>query len=183
MAKAQKTLINGVAYSYVDLSISFEGTTVAAYADGFKGIPIQSIDYSSTQQKTANYENSKYPTSYSYGKVEFTGSVTFTLDSIEFLRDRIFELTAESRSILDLPTGDLTLTYANRGKANIHTLKNVAFTTENTSGSEGDDTFAVSCDFIASFIQYGDPTNVKFIAIAAVKEIAGSDNQITPPTV
>lgn len=179
MAKKQNTLINGVAYSYVDMSILFEGLP-AQYLDGFVGIPIQSIDYNATQQKTANYENSKYATAYSFGKVEFSGSITFSLDSFEFLRDQIFDATdSYSRSILDLPPVDITISYSNKGKANTHTIKNVIFTTENTSGSEGDDIFTVSCDFIASFIQYGDLTEVKTATIATgVKEVISGDNQI-----
>lgn len=177
MAKKQNTLINGVAYSYVDMNFSIQGLE-SAYADGFVGIPVQSIDYTASQQKTANYENSKYATSYSYGKIEYSGSVTFTLDSMEFMRDRIFEITGDSRSILDLPPSDITITYSNKGKLNIHTLKNVIFSTENLSGSEGDDMFTVSCDFIASFVQYGDVTSGIGAVASLTKVINNNDNQV-----
>jgi hypothetical protein len=182
MAKKQNTLINGIAYSYVDMSVSIAGVNPVLYAGGFVGIPVKSISYDSTQTKTANYENSKYATSYSYGKVEFAGSLTFTLDSLEFLRDRIYELTSSSRSILDLPACDITITYANKGKINVHTIKNAVFTTEKCSGSEGDATFAVSCDFIASFINYGDISSLGTAAVsAAIIKEATDDNQITLP--
>lgn len=180
MAKTQNTLVNGIAYSYVDMNIQITGLSAAAYAGGFTGFPIKSISYSSNQKKSANYENSKYATSYSFGKVEFSGTLTFTLDSLEFLRDAIYKLTANSRSILDLPPSDITITYSNKGKINIHTIKNVIFTTEGTSGSEGDDTFAVSCDFIASFINYGNPSELGLAAVApAITAVLGTDNQIT----
>lgn len=178
MAKKQNTLINGIAYSYVDMSITIEGLGPSQYVDGFVGIPIQSISYSANQQKTANYANSKYATSYSYGKVEFSGSISFTLDSMEYLRDKIFENFAESRSILDLPASTITITFSNKGKTNVHSIKNVIFTTENTDGSEGDDQFSVSCDFIASFINYGDASTLGLGTVGAVIATASPDNQL-----
>ena len=180
MSKKQNTLINGIAYNYVDMSVSFAGITVPAYAQGIVGIPVKNISYDATQSKTANYEYSKYATSYSYGKIEYKGTMTFTLDSLEFLRDRIFELFSGSRTILDLPACDVTITFANKGKINVHTLKNVIFTSEKTSGSEGDATFSVACDFLCSFINYGDPSALGLVAVtAAVVKEASGDNQVT----
>lgn len=176
MSKFQKTLVNGQAYSYVDMSFHIDGITDL---DGFVGIPIKSIDYNGNQQKSFIYENSKFATGVSYGKMEFSGSVSFTLDSFEFLRDRIFSYSGNiSRSILDLPPVDITINYVNRGKFNSHVIHNVVFTTENLSGAEGDDNFGVTCDFMASFINYGD--NIQGGVATFVNIINSDDNQGNP---
>lgn len=146
------TLINGQAYSFVDVTFDFGGLIAVP---GFNGVPIKSISYNVNQQTTANYENSKYTTSYSYGKMTYTGSVTFTSDSAELMRDAIYLLGVRERSIAACPAANLTLTFSNRGKINTTTIHNLKFTTENLSASEGDDTLQVTCDFIASFVDFG----------------------------
>lgn len=146
------TLINGQAYSFVDVTFDIVGLTNLA---NFNGTPIKSISYNSEQQKAMNYENSKFATSLSYGKMTFSGNVTFTLDSAEMLRDAIFLATVRERSIVACPPCEINITFSNRGKLNTTTLHNVVFTTENMSASEGDDTIQVTCDFICSYIDFG----------------------------
>lgn len=173
----QKTLINGQAYSYTDISFEIVGVDAAP---GFVGIPIKSISYNSAQQKAMNYENSKYATSLSYGKKEFSGSVTFSLDSMELLRDAIFALGVRSRSITDLPATNIKITFMNKGKLNVHTIQFAAFLNENLSGAEGADQMEVSCDFIASYINYGLTTSFSAVSVsldATNVLLNGNDNQ------
>jgi hypothetical protein len=178
MSKTQNTLINGIAYSYVDMSLTIGALYPLQIASGFNGIPIKSIDYSANQSKSFNYENSSYATSLSYGKHEYSGSIKFTLDSFEFLRDQLYTLYGGTRSILDLPASDINITFANKGKVNSHVLKYVVFTKESNSGSEGDAIFSVSADFICSYINFGDPSKLGAVAITqAVLSSQSIDNQ------
>ena len=154
---AFKTLINGQAYNFVNVQLSIDGVSSIP---GFTGVHIKSISYNASQSKTANYENSMYATTYSYGKKEFSGSVTFTLDAAEFLRDAIFELGTNTRSLLDLPPTDFNIKFTNKGKFNSVKIRNVALKTENFSGSEGDATMGITCDFIASDIEYDKKTEL-----------------------
>lgn len=177
---ALRTLINGQAYSFVDVTFSISELIAVP---GFNGVPIKSISYNLNQTKTMNYENSKFPTSVSYSKVESTGSVTFTLDSAEMLRDAIFDAGVSERSIVACPATDITLKFFNKGKANTTTLYNVCFTTENMTGSEGDDTLAVTCDFICSHIGFGPKggsSDITELVLGASKQVisfGGKDNQ------
>lgn len=174
MAIQPRTLINGIAYSFVDISISIPG--LSAPLVGFKGLPIKSISYNATQQKTANYENSKYATSYSYGKMTYTGNIGLTADAAEQFRDAVFAIGLTERSITAMPAIDIAVTFSNRGKVNVTTIKNVAFTTENLTGAEGNDTIAVSCDFIASHIQFNTSLTPQ-VAVSAAFDVMGIDNQ------
>lgn len=158
------TLINGQAYSFVDVSFDIAGITPIP---GFNGCPIKSINYNASQQKTANYENSKYATSYSYGKMTFGGSVTFTLDAAELIRDIIYIPAIRERSLVAMPSASITLTFSVKGKINKTKIHNVVFLNENLSGSEGDDQFTVTCDFLASNITYGDIGGVGHLATLA----------------
>lgn len=172
------TLINGQAYSFVDVSFDIIGVTELS---GFNGIPIKSISYNASQQKSINYENSKYGTSVSYGKMTFTGSLGLTLDSCELLRDAIFSLGVRERSIVACPPCNIILTFSNKGKINVTTLHNVIFTTENMSGSEGDDTIGITCDFICPFIDFGRVSSVGAFATLANNlpdTINSGDNQL-----
>jgi len=173
----QKTLINGQAYSYTDISFEIVGVDAVP---GFNGIPIKSISYNSTQQKAMNYENSKYATSLSYSKKEYSGSVTFSLDSMELLRDAIFSIGVTSRSITDLPATNIKVTFSNKGKINVHTIQFAAFTSEIFSGSEGADQMEVSCDFIASYVDYSSKSSYSGVSVAlntANTLLNGDDNQ------
>lgn len=145
----QKTLINNQAFSFVDCSISI-GTLKPGVDFSYVGIPIKSISYNVSQQKTMNYENSKYPTTYSLGKVSVTGSVTFQKDTFEALKADISAQTAGGKGIHDMPPLTITLNFVVKAKAAQTIITNVLFTTENMSAAEGDDTIQVTCDFIAA---------------------------------
>ena len=151
-----RTLINGIAYSFVDITISIPG--LSDILVGFNGLPIKSISYNATQQKSMNYENSKYATSISLGKLTYTGNIGLTADAAEQFRDAVFSNFVEQRSIMAIPAININITFSNKGKINVTSIKNVAFTTENLTGAEGNDTIAVSCDFIASHIEFGGAT-------------------------
>lgn len=171
MAATSKTLINGQAFSYVDMSFAIDSIPLA----GFKGVPVKSISYNMNQQKSVNYENSKFGTSISYGKISVSGSVTFSLDSFEVLRRQIYALTGGFGSIVDLAPVYITISYANKGKSSSLIIKHVIFTSENTSGSEGDDTFGVSCDFIAVDVVH--TPMISLSAITLVTPMNLGDNQ------
>ena len=174
--KDPNTLINGVAYNYADMAVQIGGAELTY--DGFAGQPVQSITYNKSVNKVAHYENSRYTTAYSYGKEEFSGNITFSLDSLEFLRDRIYSYLGDtSRSITDIPAIDITVTYRNEGKLTTHTIKNVTFTSEDHGGSEGDDMMTVSCDFIASYIVYGANGDTLPQTAVAIIETNQEDNQ------
>lgn len=169
-----KTLVNGIAYSFVDITVRIAG--IGAPLVGFEGLPIKSISYNAQQQKTGNLENSKYITSYSYSHLTYTGNIGLTADAAEQLRDQIFALGLTERSICAMPALDITITLAVKGKANTTTLKNLVFTSENFTGSQGNDTLAVSCDFICSHIDFGDIMTPQ-TAVGAVYNVLGQDQQ------
>lgn len=173
-----KTLINGQAYSFVDTTVDFGGLSVNS---SFNGLPIKSISYNVSQQKTMNFENSKYATSLSYGKMTYAGSLTLTLDTAELFRDSIFKLGVRERSIVACPASNLTIKFGNRGKVNATKLFNVVFLTENLSASEGDDTMQVTCDFICSFVDFGSTSLIKSVVGTIINDsldsINSGDNQ------
>ena len=172
-----KTLINGQSYNFVDVTFDL-GQLIAV--TGFNGVPIKSISYDVSQAKSANYENSKYSTSYSYGKMTYQGTVEFTLDTAELLRDSIFSLGIRERSIVSMPATNITLTFSNKGKVNTTTIHNVIFLNEKMSAAEGDEQLKVTCDFLASFIDFGPVGGVSVIgtlAAGSLDIIHAGDNQ------
>lgn len=146
------TLINGQAYSFVDASFKIAG--VQLY-NTYDGVPFASIEYTNSQQKTFNYENSKRPTSVSYGKITCSGSITFHLDAVENLRETAFKMFG-SNSLTDLPNLECRIIFSNGGKRSVHTLRSMMFTEEGISGSDGDDVFTVTCPFVCAEISYGN---------------------------
>jgi len=169
-----KTLINGISYGFVDITFKISG--LQAPLIGFSGVPIKSISYNASQQKVANFENSKFATSYSFGKMTYTGNVGLTADAAEQLRDAVFALGVPERSITAMPALDVTITFSNRGKINQTVLSNVAFTSENLTGAEGNDVISVSSDFICSYIDYGTASAPQ-VAVSAVFDYLSVDNQ------
>jgi hypothetical protein len=168
------TLINGIAYSFVDITFTISG--LQAPLIGFSGIPIKSLSYNSSQQKTMNYENSKYATSVSFGKMTYTGNVGLTLDACEQLRDAVFALGSPERSLTAMPSLDASISYSVKGKKNETIIKNMMFINENMSGSEGNDTLAISADWIASYISFGAALT-PIAVVQGVYDFIGSDNQ------
>lgn len=168
------TLVNGIAYSFVDITIRIVG--ISDPLVGFEGVPIKSINYSAKQNKVGNQENSHYITSYSYGAKTYGGNMGLTLDAAEQLRDSIYALGLTERSICAMPALDMTITCAVKGKANTTTLKNVVFTSEDMSGSQGNDTLSVSCEFICSHIDFGDIMTPQ-AGVDLVYNMLGQDQQ------
>lgn len=154
MANQLGTLVNGQSYSFVNMTMQFSG--VSDINPAFAGLPFKSISWNINRSKQANFENSTYATSYSYGKIEVDGSITFTKDTLEMIREGlagaypVIENKFTENSMVGLPAVDLIITYSVGGKANTVKLFYVTFTNEQHSGSEGDDQMNVTCDFIAA---------------------------------
>lgn len=167
-----RTLINGQAYAYSDIQFRLMG--LPAY-EGFNGIPIQGISFTENQPSDYHYENSRRPTAISYGNIEVNGSLTFTIDALETVRDRIFEFTGQSRSLVDLPPIDIYITFANAGKVNSIQILSAKLEGNDFSASSGDTMMQVTVPYRAAAITYGNLTVE--LAIAANQAINGNDNQ------
>ena len=137
---AAQVLVNGKAYSYVQLVIGYLGVALNG---------VTSIDYEETQEKTNNYANGEYAVSRGYGKVETTGTIELSMNVIEALRD-----AAPDRSLLKIPSSDMVLTFGNSQKVVTHVLKNMEFTTDGGGGADGDTDLRKSLGIIFSHVQY-----------------------------
>lgn len=164
-------LINGQAYNFIDMSLSIGGITTIP---GFTGLPIKGITYNTSRVKSANYENSRRATSYSYGIETVTGTLTLTADTAFYLKDAIFALGVTDRNLVSMPVVDITLSYINKGKSNVVVIKNVAFTTDNNGGSQGDDQMTTTADFIATEVKAG---GVLATALTIASYVIDNDNQ------
>lgn len=130
------TLINGKAYSYVDI-------TATALGGAFPGM--KTIDYEVIQEKPNNWGTSVEPVSRGKGKKDPSGSLQLSMNDIEALRD-----AAPNGSLLDIPMFNLILVFGNPQKPVTHILENLEFTNDGGSGSEDDTDLVFTLNFVFS---------------------------------
>lgn len=151
------------------MTMQFSG--VSDINPAFSGLPFKAVSWNINRSKQANYENSTYATSYSYGKIEISGSITFTKDTLEMIREGlngaypVIENKFVENSMVGLPAVDLVITYSVGGKANVVKLMYVTFTNEVHNASEGEDQMTVTCDFIAARVSNSNKFTLSQVAL------------------
>ena len=135
-----KPLINGRAYSYVDITFVLLGVPL---------LSITSIDYEETQEKTNNMGTGNRPVSRGEGPIEANASMEISMNDSEALRE-----IAPKGSLLAIPAFDILVVFGNPQNVQTHVLKNAAFTSDGHSSTQGDTDLKKSFDLVISDVQY-----------------------------
>jgi hypothetical protein len=118
------TLINGVEYSWSDVTVNIDGDAT------IKGIT--AISYDDTQSIVNIFGIGRLPVGRAYGPITASASITMSLTAVEQLRKKS---TATGR-LQDLPPFDIVVCFATQdGKIVTHVLKNCQFTSRKVDGS------------------------------------------------
>jgi hypothetical protein len=133
-------LINGRAYSYVDVIVKIAGVPAPS---------CMKINYTEEQEKTNNYGTGSRPTSRGAGKIEAKASIELSMNDVEAIRD-----VAPLGSLLALPAFDIEVHFLNLQKVVTHVIKNCEFTSDGNEAGVGDTDIKFSFDLIPSHILY-----------------------------
>jgi len=133
-------LINGRAYSYVEVVVKIEGVEIPS---------VSKISYTEEQQKENNYGTGSRPVSRGIGKIEPKASIEMSMNDVEAIRD-----VAPDGSLLKLPPFDIQVTFLNAQKVVTHVVKNCEFTNDGVEAGTDDKDIKKSFDLIPSHIVY-----------------------------
>lgn len=133
-------LVNGRAFDFSQIILNILGVPI---------VSVTSIDYEETQEKTNNFGTGNRPVSRGSAAIEATGSIEFSMNDSEALRD-----VAPEGSLLMIPAFDIIVVFGNPQSPQTHVLKNTEFTTDGHSSTQGDTDLKRSFDIIMSHIQY-----------------------------
>ena len=134
-------LINGVSYSWSQVTVNILGKAVAG---------ITSVSYEEKQEIVNNYGAGNYPVSRGFGKIESTGSVTLMMEEVELLTN-----AAPDRRLQAIPEFDVNITFMPPGGAvKTHVLKNCRFMTNKRDTKVDDTKIEVQLDLVISHIQW-----------------------------
>lgn len=111
----QPPLINGVAYTHADIVLNIMGVPV---------IGVKAIKYDDKQTITNNYSTGHKPTSRGFGIVEYTCSISLTMEEVERL-----QTSAPLGRIQNYPDFPIGVNFATEdGKFSRHRLIKCRFT-------------------------------------------------------
>lgn len=133
-------LINGEAYTHTQIEIIYLGVPLPSAT---------SLDYGETQDKANNFGTGNRPVSRGRGAIDASGSIELSMNDIEAIRD-----AAPNGSLLQIPAADMVIVFLNPQKPVTHIIKNLEWTTDQPSSSQGDTDIKLSLDFIASNIKW-----------------------------
>ena len=133
-------LINGRAYDYTQITISFLGVPLAG---------VTSINYDEDQEKTNNMGTGNRPVSRGHGAIDSTGSIEMSMNDLEALR-----AASPTNSLLDIPMFDVILVFGHPTAPKTHVLKNVEFKKDGLDGAVGDTDLKKSLDIVLSHVEY-----------------------------
>ena len=140
MAEVQP-LINGKARSFVSAVLEWYGQTIL----------FTELNYKEAQAKTNNYENSKYATSRTYGKVEQTVSVTLSKAQVIILQ----AAAPQNGALHSIPPSPLRVTYGDTGEESVTDVIHMfEFKEDGVEGSVDDDFLTTTYECICSYISY-----------------------------
>jgi hypothetical protein len=135
------TNINGVAYSHADIVLNLFGSPV---------IGVTEISYSDTQTMESNYGTGHKPISVGFGAIEFTGSITLTMEEVEKLTQ-----AAPGGRLQNIPFFDVGVNFITEdGKLARHRLIQCRFKQRNVSSSQGTQNLTESIELHVSDIEY-----------------------------
>ena len=133
-------LINGRAYDHTQVIVTYLGVPLPS---------VTSLDYGEEQDKSYNNGVGNRPVSLGLGAIAANGSIEMSMNDVEAIRD-----AAPDGSLLLIAAGDMVITFINPQKPLAHTIKNLVFTNDKPSTSEGDMDIKVALDFIASNVKW-----------------------------
>lgn len=117
-------LINGKAYDYTNITVSFLGSPLAS---------VSQLNYTETQAKTNNYGTGNRPVSRGQGAIEVSCSMQISMNDIERLRD-----ASPDGSLLGLPAFDIIVLHGTGTMLKKHIIKNCEFSDDGVESSQGD---------------------------------------------
>lgn len=133
-------LINGVNYSWSNISLILFGTPV---------LGIISIDYKEKQKKDNNYGAGSKPVSRGYGNFEYEGSIEIYTDTWKAIIDG-----SPNRSPLLIPPFNIPITFGGDGVITTRdVLKAVEFLENPFEGKSGDTKLTIKIPLIIGDIQ------------------------------
>lgn len=133
-------LINGQAFDYAQIVPLYLGVPL---------VSMTSISYEETQEKVDNPGTGNRGISRGRADIKSSGSIELSMNDIEALRD-----IATDGSLLALPASDFILIFGNPQNVQTHVLKNLEFTNDGGTGTQGDTDMKMTLNFIISNVIY-----------------------------
>ena len=133
-------LINGQAFDYSQITPLYLGVPL---------VSMTSITYEEVQEKVDNPGTGNRPISRGRADIKATGSMEISMNDIEALRN-----VALGGSLLALPATDFILVFGNPQNIQTHILKNLEFTNDGGTGTQGDTDMKMTLNFIISNVIY-----------------------------
>ncbi len=135
-------LINGVEYSWADVTVSIAGQPV---------VGITKVDYSDEQQIDNIYGAGQQPVARGYGNITPAASITLLRSAIEAIRP-----AAASRRLQDIAPFDVIVSFVplNGGAIVTHRIRNAQFTRDANSIAQGDTKNEVELPLLPSHIEW-----------------------------
>lgn len=133
-------LINGQAFDYAQITPLYLGVPL---------VSMTSITYEEVQEKVDNPGTGNRPISRGRADIKSNGSIEISMNDIEALRD-----VAPDGSLLLLPASDFILVFGNPQNIQTHILKNLEFTNDGGTGTQGDTDMKLTLNFIISNVIY-----------------------------
>jgi hypothetical protein len=134
-------LINGQAYSWVDIVVNVLGVPIAG---------ITEITYSEEAEITDNYGQGRRPVSRGHGKIEAEASMT--IDRAEY---NALIQAAPGKNLMNIPEFDIQVAYLPEGSSpTVDILKNVRFKSNKGGASEGDTNVMAELELVISHVEW-----------------------------
>ncbi len=133
-------LVNGQAFDYAQI--------IPLYLD-VPLVSMTSITYEETQEKVDNPGTGNRGISRGRADIKSNGSIELSMNDIEALRE-----IAPQGSLLLLPASDFQLVFGNPQNVQTHVLKNLEFTNDGGTGTQGDTDMKMTLNFIISNVIY-----------------------------
>lgn len=133
-------LVNGQAFDYAQITPLYLGVPL---------VSMTSITYEEVQEKVDNPGTGNRPISRGRADIKSTGSMEISMNDIEALRE-----VAPDGSLLLLPATDFILVFGNPQNVQTHVLKNLEFTNDGGTGTQGDTDMKMTLNFIISNVIY-----------------------------
>lgn len=141
MANARTTpLINGVAYSWADVTLNVLGVPI---------VGVTEISYEEPQEVEGNYGAGNYPVSLGYGKIEPKASITLHMEEVEKLAD-----IAPNGRLQEIPPFDIVVSYLRDTKIVTHKIRNCVIKNNKRELKQGDKVFSVKLEMFTSHIEW-----------------------------
>ena len=133
-------LVNGQAFDYAQITPLYLSAPL---------VSMTSITYEETQEKVDNPGTGNRGISRGRADIKSSGSIELSMNDIEALRE-----LAPDGSLLLLPATDFLLVFGNPQNIQTHVLKNLEFTNDGGTGTQGDTDMKMTLNFIISNVVY-----------------------------